>query len=200
MASSDEDLLPPPLLPIKPPLQPGLVREGRGDKERERSAELVGDDLRRERANVVPAPSSTSEMICDGNRNVDLTPGYLQALLAKVRALGLMTSRGASAEALGRSPPLPTGAEGPRRARDRQELGAVHRTPASGGDAGAAGSFPAAAPAALLFNAPTALDIFALHHNPIILAIRAYQFDLLQKQVPSEQLAFTAPIVCNDAA
>ena len=98
MASSDEDLLPPPLLPIKPPLQPGLVREGRGDKERERSAERVGDDLRRERANVVPAPSSTSEMICDGNRNVDLTPGYLQALLAKVRALGLMTSRGASAE------------------------------------------------------------------------------------------------------
>ena len=197
MASSDEDLLPPPLLPIKPPPHPGLTRESRGEKERERSAELVGDDLRREQANVVPAPSSTSEMTCDDNRNFDLPPGYLQALLAKVRALGLMTSRGVSAEALGRSPPLPTEAKGPRLSREGPELGAVHRNPASGGYAGAAASFPVAAPAALLFNAPTALDIFALHHNPIILAIRAYQFDLLQKQVLSEQLAFTAPpIVC----
>lgn len=183
---SDEDLLPPPLLPIKPPPQPGLAKEGRGDKERERRVEFefIGDDLRREHGDVT-APSPASE-ICDINRTADLPPGYLQALLAKVRALGLMSScHGVNAEALERSPSLPTKTEGPRGTRDGHglEAGALRRAPASGGGAaGTAAPFPVAA-STLLFNAPTAFDIFALQHNPIVLAIRAYQFDLLQKQV-----------------
>ena len=188
MASSDEDLLPPPLLPIKPSLQTGHGKESRCEKEREPSVEFIGNILRREHANVA-ATASISEMICDGNRSVDLPPAYLQALLAKVRALGLISSCGANAETPKRSPPLTTTkTEEPRLARVGTEASAIQRAQGA-----SEGPFPVVTPT-LLFNAPTAFDIFALHHNPIVLAIRAYQFDLLQKQVVIEQPAFKAPI------
>ena len=161
MASSDEDLLPPPLLPI--------IKEGRGDKERGGgNLGLFGDDLRRERILF----EGESGMTCEENRqHADLPPGYLQALLTKVRALGLISSRGVK-----RSPTMTPEVDVRCRTIDGPDL-----TPGCGGTRAAA-SYPVAAPT-LLFNAPTAFDLFALHHNPIVLAIRAYQFDLLQKQV-----------------
>ena len=186
MASSDEDLLPPPLLPIKPPPPPpqqsGLAQGGRGERERGGgSGESFGDDdFRREPA----APSTpASEVIpSEMNMNFDRPAGCLPALLAKVRALGLMSSRSVNPEA------FKTKTDVPRRNRGCPEVEAVRSAPTSGGgDAGAAGSLPAAAVPTLLFNAPTAFDIFALHHNPIVLAIRAYHFDLLQKQVLPRQ-------------
>ena len=164
MASSDEDLLPPPLLPIK---------EGRGDKERGGNTGLFGNDLRRERTHVEGEfPSGSAGMTCEENRqHADLPPGYLQALLTKVRALGLISSRGG----VRLPPPMPSEIDVQCRTLDGPDL-----TPGCGG---ARASIPMPAPT-LLFNAPpTAFDLFALHHNPIVLAIRAYQFDLLQKQV-----------------
>ena len=166
MASSDEDLLPPPLLPI--------IKEGRGDKERGGgNLGLFGDDLRRERTLF----EGESGMTCEENRqHADLPPGYLQALLTKVRAMGLISSRGVNVGAVKRSPPMPPEVDVRCRTLDGPDF-----NPGYGG-ARATTSIPVAAPT-LLFNAPTAFDLFALHHNPIVLAIRAYQFDLLQKQV-----------------
>ena len=93
--------------------------------------------------------------------------GHLHALWAKVRALGIMSG---NADLFKRR--LPQHAT---KAREGQWAGGGPAFPVT----------PAAAAPSLLFSAPppTALDILSLQHNPIVLAIRAYQFELLQKQV-----------------
>ena len=181
MASSDEDLLPPPLLPI--------IKEGRGDKERAGgNLGLFGDDLRREHTHLAGESPLTSGITCEGSRQhaAELPPGYLQALLTKVRALGLISSRGVNAGAVKRSPPMPPEVDVRCRTIDGPDF-----DPGCGGARAGASSIPVPAPT-LLFNAPTAFDLFALHHNPIVLAIRAYQFDLLQKQVEQTHSALQA--------
>ena len=142
---------------------------------------FFGDDLRGERAHVEgESPSVSTGMTCEENRqHADLPPGYLQALLTKVRALGLISSRG-GVNNVGSVKRLPQPMLPPEIDVQCRTLEGPDLTPGCGG---ARASIPVQAPT-LLFNAPpTAFDLFALHHNPIVLAIRAYQFDLLQKQV-----------------